>query len=492
MSVSGLLQRTIPAQTLLKAAFVIEDGGSYAMEDVEDALLRCGYGRCTQVEGPGQFAIRGGILDFFSPADLEPVRIEFWGDDIDSMGHFDVSTQRRTEAIKRCTILPAAETLPTMTLGGVEALARQIESFAERYAKRRTSENAATLAAVLRADAEKLRAGLSMSDADRYLPVIYESATAMDYIPEDAILLLDQPGRCAERARDYAKQLTEDIRELQRRGQIAMSPDGFYASFEALARRLEDFPLYMADAFTVGRPPLPPKTLVSIPAKQLPSYAGSAQAAAEDVKLYTKQDYRVVVLAGDERRAKVLQDFFKEHEIPALIREPLTKLPEAGQCCIAVGAISAGIEYPGIRLVILTDSQLLRRGNKKKKSAKKLPANRQRIESYGDLSVGDYVVHENHGIGRFAGIVKMQVDGFEKDYIKIAYAGTDSLYVPATQLDLVTKYTGGGEEKPVKLSKLPRQERRQGHGKKAHRPLRRAPAAARLRLLAGLGVAAGV
>ena len=454
VSVSGLLQRTIPADTLLQAAFTVEDGGSYAIEDIEDALLRCGYGRCTQVEGPGQFARRGGILDFFSPADHEPVRIEFWGDDIDSMGRFDVSTQRRTEAIKRCTILPAAETLPTMTVGGTEALARQIESFAERYAKRRSSENAAALAAVMRADAERLRGGISMSDADRYLPVIYHPATAMDYIPADAIVLLDQPARCAERARDYAKQLTEDIRELQKRGQIAMSPDGFYESFETLTKRLEDFPLYMADAFTVGRAPLPPKTLTSIPAKQLPSYAGSAQAAAEDVKLYCKQDYRVVVLAGDERRAKVLQDFFKEHDIPALIREQPDKLPGPGQCLISVGAISAGIEYPGIRLVILTDSQLLRRGSKKKKSAKKLPANRQRIESYGDLSVGDYVVHENHGIGRFAGIVKMQVDGFEKDYVKIAYAGTDSLYVPATQLDLVTKYTGGGEEKPVKLSKM--------------------------------------
>ncbi len=454
VSVSGLLQRTIPAATLRRAAFTIADGGSCAIEDVEDALLRCGYARCTQVEGPGQFARRGGILDFFSPGETEPVRIEFWGDDVDSMGRFDVSTQRRTEAIQSCTILPAAETLPSLSVGGAEMLARQIESFAERYARRRSSENAAALAAVMRADAERLRTGISMSDADRYLPVVYDPATALDYIPADAIVLLDQPLRCAERARDYAKQLTEDIRELQKRGQIAMSPDGFYASWEALTKRLEDFPLYMADAFTAGRPPLPPRTLTSIPAKQLPSYAGSAQTAAEDVKLYLRQDYRVVVLAGDERRAKVLQEFFKEHELPALIREKLEKLPGPGQCVIGVGAISAGMEYPGIRLAVLTDSQLLRRGSKKKKSAKKLPANRQRIESYGDLSVGDYVVHENHGIGRFAGIVKMQVDGFEKDYVKIAYAGTDSLYVPATQLDLVTKYTGGGEEKPVKLSKM--------------------------------------
>ena len=452
-SVSGLLQRTMPAQTLMKAAFTITDGESCPPEDVEDALLRCGYSRTEQVEGPGQFARRGGILDFFSPFDHEPIRMEFWGDEIDSMGRFDVESQRRTEQVKSCVILPAAETLPTMTTGGVEALAREIGAFADKYAKRRSSENAAKLAETLRADAERLKNRLTMSDADRYLPIIYPMASGADYIPADAIVILDQPNRCAERARDYAKQLGEDIKELNRRGLLAMSPDSFYLSFEALAKRLEDYPVYMADAFTVGRNPLTPKTLTSISAKQLPSYAGSAQAAAEDVKLYLKQDYRVAVLAGDERRARVLQDFFREHDIPALIYEKPEKLPDFGKCCITIGSVSAGMEYPGIKLAVLTDAQLIRTKNKKARN-RKLGPGRQRIESCADLSVGDYVVHENHGIGRFAGIVKMQVDGLEKDYIKICYAGTDSLYVPATQLDLVSKYTGGGEEKPVKLSKM--------------------------------------
>ena len=452
-SIPGLLQRTIPPETLRRAAFEIDAGGSYPIEDVEAALLRCGYTRTEQVEGAGQFARRGGILDFFSPSEHEPVRIEFWGDDVDSMGHFDVASQRRTEPLERCVILPAAETLPEMTAGGRDALCREIESFAEKYGRRRTSENAAALCATLRADADRLRGAALISDADRYLPVIYPMASAADYIPEDALIIFDQPGRCGERARDYTKQLAEDIRELTRRGVLAMSPDAFYLSWEALIKRLEDFPVYMAEAFTVGRSPLPPRTITSIPAKQLPSYAGSAQAAADDVALYLKQDYRVVVLAADERRAKVLQEFFGGKDIKALIYQELKKQPEPGSCAICIGSISAGMEYPGIRLAVLTDAQLIR-NKTRKKSEKKLPPGRQKIESCADLSVGDYVVHENHGIGRFAGIVKMQVDGLEKDYIKISYAGTDSLYVPATQLDMVSKYTGAGEEKPVKLSKM--------------------------------------
>ena len=453
-SVSGLMQRTFPPELLKRAAYEIRDGAACPPEEAEEALLRCGYTRCEQVEGPGQFARRGGILDFFSPADTEPVRIEFWGDDIDSMAHFDVQSQRRGDPLDFCRILPALEALPSLSSGGAGAVAREIGHFADTYIKRRKGENAQTLAATLRADAEKLNEGLTLPDADRYLPILYEEASGFDYIPENALLFLDQPGRCSERARAFEKQLAEDVAELQKRGMMAMSADGFRLSAEKLFKLLPEFPLYMADAFTVGRGPVQPKTLTSIAAKQLPSYAGSAAAAAEDVAAYLKQNYRVVVLAGDERRAKTLQEFFRDKGIDALIDPTLKRLPSDGQCRIAVGAVSAGYEYPGIRFTVLTDAQLVRARGKTAKTGKKLPPNRQRIESYSDLSPGDFVVHENHGIGKFAGIVRMQVDGFDKDYIKLDYAGGDTLYVPATQLDMVTKYTGAGEEKPVRLSKM--------------------------------------
>ena len=453
-SVSGLMQRTIPPEILRRAAYELTDRSSCPVEEVEEALLRCGYTRCEQVEGPGQFARRGGILHFFSPTDTEPVRVEFWGDDVDSMAHFDVATQRRGEPISACRILPALETLPPLAAGGVLGLAGEIETFAANYQKRRRGENAVKLAETMRADADRLRNRIPLSDADRYLPVIYPEATGLDYIPADAFVFLDQPGRCAERARAFEKQLHEDVTELQKRAMIAMSAEGFRLGAEKLFKALPDFPLYMADAFTVGSSPVPPRTLTSVAAKQLPSYAGSAQAACDDVAAYLKQNYRVVVLAGDERRAKTLQDFFKDKNIPALIDPTLKKLPAAGECRIAVGAVSAGFEYPTLRLTVLTDAQLVRARGKAQKAGKKLPPNRQRIESYSDLSPGDYVVHENHGIGKFSGIVRMQVDGFDKDYIRLDYAGGDTLYVPATQLDMVTKYTGAGEEKPVRLSKM--------------------------------------
>ena len=359
VSASGLIQRTIPKAELLRQSFTIENPGTYAPENVIDALIRCGYERFDQVEGPGQFAQRGGILDFFSPASREPVRIEFWGDEIDSMATFDVSSQRRTEEIDSCLILPASE-------GEYEAF-----------------------------------------------------ATAVDYIPDDAVLFLDQPNRCADKTREYLR---------------TMKP-GYCTEFEKISFR--DYPLVMADAFTVGRNFFAPKTMLSISAKQLPSYAGNANTAAEDAKALLASGYDVTILAGDQRRREVLSSFLADRGI---------------HCDIQIGSISAGLEYPAIRQAILTDAQLIRKKTKQYK--KKLPEGRKRIDSYSDLAAGDYVVHEIHGIGRFTGVVRMEVDGVEKDYIKIAYAGSDVVFVPATQLDLVSKYTGVGEDTAVRLSKL--------------------------------------
>ncbi len=453
-TVSALMQRCLPPQTLRKAAFEVKDGAQCPPDELEKALLRCGYTKTEAVEGPGQYARRGGILDFFSPMYPEPVRIEFWGDDVDSMGFFDTSTQRRTEAISECCVLPAAESLVPLAVGGDTALCGAIDAMAERIGKRKGSEQLRLLENTLRQDAEKLRQNIRLEDADRYLPLLYEPSFGADYIPSDSLVFIDQPARCADRAKGYLKQLGEDISALSKKGMIAMSAESFRISWDELTKRLADFPVYMADAFTVGRYPLEPRSLISIPAKQLPSYAGSAKTAAEDVELYLKQGYRVVVLAGDMRRAQVLQNFFKENGISAMLYESLEKMPAQGKCHITVGAMSAGLEYPNLKLAVISDSQLIRVREGRGRKGKKAPTNQQKLNSYADLSAGDYVVHEVHGIGRFAGIIKMKVDGFEKDYIKICYAGTDTLYVPATQLDMVTKYLGGAEDSKVKLSKM--------------------------------------
>ena len=453
-TVSALMQRTIPPQALIKAAFTVKDGEACPPEELERALVRCGYTRCEQVEGVGQFSRRGGIVDFFSPSYPEPVRIEFWGDDIDSMGFFDVKTQRRTESVEACRILPAAESLATLATGGTEALTEALTAAADKCSRHKSSQQLRELEQTLRTDIERLRQSVKLEYADRYMPFLYDKASGADYIPEEAVVFIDQPPRCADRARGFVKQLGEDVGELVKRGILATDAPSFRISWEELTGVLSGHAVYMADAFTVGRYPVEPKTLVSIPAKQLPSYAGSVKTAAEDVSAYLKQGFRVVVLAGDMRRAELLQSFLKDSGIVAYVQEKLERLPGEGCCTISVGGMSAGMEYPGIKLAVISDMQLLRVREHKHKTAKKAPSDRQRISSYSDLKPGDLVVHEVHGIGRFAGIKKMKVDGLEKDYIMIRYAGTDTLYVPATALDMVTKYLGAAEDQNVRLSKM--------------------------------------
>ena len=455
LTVSALMQRAIPPEALLGAAFELKAGFQGGPEAVEAALLRCGYERTEEVEGVGQFSRRGGILDFFSPAHAKPVRCDFWGDELDSMGFFDVGTQRRTENLEASLILPAAEAVPALAPGGAAGLAEELERASKR-AERRRGESAKKLGETLTADAEALRNGLTLASADRYLPLIYpETATALDYIPCDALVVLDQPPRCAEHAREALRETEGDLAELAKQG-LLLSQEGFSLSPEAVFGKLKDFPVVMADAFTMGKAPVQPRRIISVQAKQLASYCGNGDAVAEEALSYRKQKFRTVVLAADERRARLLCAMLSERGVPSSYTAVLKAMPAPGECIVTIGGLSSGFEYPEARIAVLTDTQFVRTSARKRRlrTAAAATKDKKKIGSYTDLSVGDLVVHEIHGIGRFEGVVRMPVDGAEKDYIKIRYAGGDTLYVPATALDMVSKYIGGGGERETKLSRM--------------------------------------
>ena len=452
ITVPGLLQRSIPPSALSRGAFTLRAGQELAIEDAEDRLVRAGYVPADKVEGPGQFARRGGILDIFSPAASDPVRLEFWGDEIDSLSYFDVSSQRRSGEVKSLRVVPAAETLPSLTEGGKPGLVKMLRALSAKLSGRKGSEK---LCLNLDKDAEGLENRPLLPAADRYMGLVYhEFATVLDYLPAEALVVMDQPNKCADRAKAHLKQAAEDLRLLVEGGMLWGKIAAFWQDWEQALERLQDFALVMADSITVGRYPIEPKTVLGLQARQLPSYGGSAETAAQDVAHWLGTDYRCVVLASDSRRAKALLEILESKGVRgAYLDEQLKTLPEAGRCAVTVGSLSAGLEYPQIRFALLTDTQIAQKGFRTTRRKRAVPAG-ARLGSYEDLSVGDLVVHEVHGIGRFAGIFRMPVDGAEKDFVKICYAGTDSLYVPATQLDLVTKYIGAGEDKPVKLSRL--------------------------------------
>ncbi len=455
----GLLQRTLPPAALTQASRSLRQGESYDLNELCDALVSAGYVRCEQVEGAGQFAVRGGILDFFSPASPQPVRAEFWGDELDSMGYFDPSTQRRVENIRTAEILPAAETLPRLAPGGLLGLAGDLErrkTQVEQANRRRKLPAYAALMQTLESDAQAFANLGSFPAVERYLDLIYpDFACAADYLPADAILLVCDSPRVGEAAKNYRWRQEEDITALLENGVLWGDGLRYSADYEALLKRLSrEFPLVYLDSFLVGQYPASPRATLSFPCKQLPSFGTSLEAAVSDLRHYQKNGYASIVLCSTQGQAKTLSDMLREEGVTSTLDFDLAQLPQPGQTTLTVGGLSAGMEWSG--LAILTEGSAAAAPKKPRAAKQKAASNRQKLQSFTDLSPGDLVVHEQHGIGRFVEMTTMKVDGVEKDYIKLAYAGADTLYVPATQLDLISKYIGGGEDgqEHTRLSKL--------------------------------------
>ena len=452
----SLSLRTMPRSVLTKAAFRLETGKEYPIDWLLSQLTASGYSRCGMVEGPGQYAVRGGIVDIFSPAADRPVRVEFFGDELDTMGYFDPDTQRRTDNIEDLTVLPVGETQPRLHADGISGLCDDLRRMISRQ-KRRKNINEA-LIATLEKDLEKYENGLQNPASDRYMGLIYsEMATAMDYIPADALLLICDQGNLRRAARNRSDEMGMQLDSLLQGGLIAGELCDFVCQWEDFCESLRGRTAVYFDAFGGSSYPedCPPRVLLPMTAKQLPSYGGNLDTAASDLSHYQKMEFASLVLCGTRRRAELLQEMLSAKGLSSFICIPLTTMPKAGQILLAEGTLPFGMEYPNSRLAILTEGQLISKAAPKRKAAKKTGStNRQKLNSFTDLTPGDLVVHENYGIGRFVAMEQIRVDGAVKDYIKIAYQGSDTLFIPATQLDLVGKYIGGSDDGNVRLNKI--------------------------------------
>jgi len=451
----SLSQRTMPPSVLLSSAFALQVGREYAMEELLARLSGAGYSRCGMVEGPGQFAVRGGILDVFSPAADQPIRAEFFGDELYTMGYFDPDTQRRTENIDEIVILPVGETQPRLHPKGLKGLCADLRSLIARQRRRKNINEA--LIKTLEKDLEKYENGIQNPASDRYMALIYENNTnAMSYIPADAVIVLCDQNSLHRAARTRVEEVGMQLDSLLQGGLVAGELCDYVCQWEDFCDQLRGKTAVYMDSFGGTSYPEenPPKQLLPMTAKQLPSYGGSLDTASADLAHYQKMEFSSLVLCGTRRRAELLQEMLHTKGIGAFLCIPLTSMPKPGQILLAEGTLPYGMEYPNAKLAVLTEGQLIAKSEPRRK-AKKSATNRQKLNSFTDLTPGDLVVHENYGIGRFVAMEQIKVDGAVKDYVKIAYQGSDTLFVPATQLDLVGKYIGGGsEDANVRLNKI--------------------------------------
>lgn len=392
-TIGALMDGVRPPLKIDEEVFSVRTGETSDLEELVQRLSAMGYDREVQIEGPGQFAVRGGIVDIFPLTEEMPVRIEFWDDEIDSIRTFDAQTQRSIENREEITVYPARD----------EADEQEEVSFL-RY-----------------------------------------------FRSEETLLFLDEPARLYERG----EVIEEEVRQArERREEEEKLPEG--------EKDIRIFPVHeiaglINQYHSIGFTALEGKVkeflvrdVYSILAKNVNPYNSSFEVLTRDLKRLKRNGYRVILLSGSRTRARRLAEDLRDYDLNSFYDEDPERLVKPGEILVSYGHVAVGYEYPMLKFTVISETDIF--GKKKKKKRRRIYEG-EKIQSFTDLKPGDYVVHENHGLGIYQGIEKIEIDRIEKDYMKISYAGGGNLYIPATQMDLIQKYASADAKKP-KLNRL--------------------------------------
>ncbi len=430
---AAAMQMTLPPEDYAAACFTLQEGETCDLDALSRRLLRAGYTRVESVESLGQFARRGAIVDIFAPAGAQPVRMELWGDEIDTISFFDTETQRRGERAQSVRITPAREVLPDA-------------DFPEKLeAEARAVQGNAPLVGRLLADAARLRDTGTLPWCHRYMPLLYREATPLDYAGE-ALLFVSEYHKTVQRAEQYEQSFWEDYQIFAESGHVLTGERRYIRTHGELDARVQQAGILL-EAFARTSYPMPLAEYAAIPAMQLPVWNGDMQELTEALAP-VREGSAAVVLTGTARAARTVASDLVAAGFTAVSGEAPETL-EPRRVYVSAGRLSSGFTYPPAGFLLLSHA---RPDEQRRRTRRGRPVG-QKIGSLDEISVGDAVVHAVHGIGIYEGIHKIEVQGVVKDYLKIRYAGTDVLYVPVTQLDLVTKYIGQ-EAAGVRLSKM--------------------------------------
>lgn len=443
-SAEASVSYTVPPEILRQKSVLLKKNEETTLENIIMSLNCAGYTRVDAVEGVGQFSVRGGIVDFFSPDDEEPVRIELWGDTVDTMCRFDIVSQRRTVNIDDILIAPSKEII----IDNPQELIEKIQNLASSIRGKKTD----IIREKLYADIDRLKGGLSVGSADKYLPLIYSPATIFDYA-KDYLLFCFETGGIKEKVSSSQKLLYEDIKACVDDGTLCKGLDKFTLTFNELVEKYEQFGATYVDNFARGSFDTPVKSLTTFNGGTLPIWNGKLDVLMEDLKPVLSKDSTVIVFAGTEKSAKNLAETLNDEDFTSVYFSHIPAKFPKGAVCVLSGSLTSGFSFPREKLYVFTYSKVYQSKAKRRNTGFKA---RDTIHSLDELKKGDYIVHSIHGIGIFDGVTQLEANKIIKDYIKIKYAKSDVLYVPVTQLDLVSKYIGPHEDdgKALKLNRL--------------------------------------
>jgi transcription-repair coupling factor (superfamily II helicase) len=454
-TLDGGMDKILPLDYIRQRVITIKEGGELDLTWLEKELVHLGYERQGQVEGPGEFAVRGGIIDVFPPTEECPYRIELWGDEIDSIRSFDVDSQRSIERMDSISIYPAAEMIldHDRMLSGLKKIEAEKETFVKKLREQNKIEEAGRIQDIISEFKENLESFQSFVGTDSYVKYFYdETVSFFDYFDsENSVIFLDEPGRIEEKGEAVETEFREGMIGRIEKGYILPGQSDAIYGYKELLTGFNHKTTLLLSTMDHKMPHFNIKKSWDFTVRSVNPYNNNFDILVKDLQKWKKSGYRILLLSVSRTRARRLSEDLREHNLNAFYSEDLDRVIQKGEIMVTCGSLHRGFEYPLINLVIISESDIF--GAEKKKKKKRKEYEGKKIQSFADLKVGDYVVHENHGLGIYRGIEKIEVDKVVKDYIKIEYGGGGVLYILATGLDVLQKYDGVDTKKP-KLNKL--------------------------------------
>ncbi len=454
-SIDGGIDRLRPLSEIKKQIVTLSVGDRIEMDTLLKQLVALGYERQGQVEISGEFAVRGCIIDVFPLTEEAPVRIELFDDEIDTIRVFDVGSQRTVENMEEITIFPATEYILTEAelKRGKEKLLEETKKTELAFRKEMQNEEASRIKRTTEEFLESLEYCQGRAALDSYVTSFFEETVSFfDYFGEDTLIVLDEPSRLTEKAETTATEFRESMLGRLEKGYILPSQAEVIYSYKVLVGMMAQKKTLMLSTLDYSFELLKPKVKYDIPAKTVSPYNSSFELLVKDLAGWKKKGYRIVVVTASTTRAARLAEDLRGYELPAFFSEEKERVVGHGEIMVTQGNLRRGFEYPAIKFVMISESDIF--GAEKKRKKKVSNYDGQKINSFQELSYGDYVVHENQGLGIYRGIEKIEVDKVAKDYIKIEYGDGGVLYIPATGLDVIQKYASADVAKKPKLNRM--------------------------------------
>ena len=454
-TIDALATPLVPVEILKNKILTVSVKSVVSEKAISIKLRKMGYQKVDAVDAPGQFAIHGGIIDVFDLTIQNPVRIELWGDDVESIRSFDVGSQRSIEKLKSVTIFPAKEMIVSEdTLAeGLKAITKEAQKQSSAYRKAMKTEESHRIDVNLR----QLKEGLDICPDDvnleSYIKYLYpEAGNFLDLFDRDkTMLLIDEPAKCDLHEVAIEAEFTDAISRRIELGQALSKQGDIILSKEELFNNIRKFRYVATTNVDFASTQLDTANQYNLGTRSISSYNGSVTELLRDLKKYKENGYRVLVMSGSRTRAKRLATNITEEGVNAFYSDNLNRVLNPGEVMTYYGHLNQGFEYVSIKYVLLSDTDIF--GKERKRSKKKRYSGGTAIKDITELSVGDYVVHESYGVGIYKGIEKLTSDNVSRDYMKIEYAGNSNLYVLASSFDLIAKYASADAKKP-KLNKL--------------------------------------